>query len=176
MTYVTDEYLDKLHGLLEKDGINVDRNEFPSVDEIELGLEREFDSGLFYAIEENNEDRTMHLGEWALEDGSYEGLVKSLLKIVDKSFGGFATTSEYNDGSGTERVTVDTGKKQYEWTFDHSYLDDQQLVKSVASVTNEISKNRLVLVLDEDSTFVMSLPLDSANYLDGKFDVIEVCK
>jgi hypothetical protein len=174
MDYVTEEYMNELHSLLVKNGVQVERSEFPDINNIELGLEREFDSAIFFAIEENNEDRTMHLFSEVLEDGTYEDLVQHMLSMVDPTFRSFKTTSEFI--SGAEKVTVDTGSKNYEWTFDNDYFDENKLITYIASLINEISSNRIVKVLDEDCTFLMSLPLEAANLLDNKFQTIVVYK
>jgi len=175
MSYVTEEYLDKLHKLLNDGGITITRDQLPKVEDIEEGFERDFDSNLFYAIREDNEERTMELFDDILEDGYYGDLIELMLEMADGNFKSFDVTSDRN--KDIETVIVNTGDRRYERSFSHAkyYLEEVKLIKYVAAITSERSKNMILKVLDEDFTFLMSLPAEAATFINNKFQVIEVC-
>ena len=176
MSYVSTESLEKLMKMLEVGGFKIDREALPCTDDVELGLEREFDCALYSAIEEENEEATMALYGGSIgEDGEYLDIVKEMFGLVSSEIKAGNFKNSYDETNEHEKVDFSIGDEQFSWTFSFDYFDENKLVKSFTSVISGLSSIRVVKVLDEDCTYLMSTPKDAAIYLHENFQIFEIC-
>lgn len=174
---ITDEKLYELLSMLTKHGIVVDAINIPEICDIELGFEDEFDSGIFNAIGEADEECFLTFDPECIEDDdAYLGILESLFSITKGDIKPINIRSQYDEENELETLSFIVNERNYSWEFSHDtdWLDDK-IIDSFPQLVEEHSQKRCVKLLGSDFVEILCLPKEISELMVEHLDTVSYC-
>jgi len=161
--------------LIKKSGLPINEEEAPSTDDIEPGLEHEFDSTIYWWIRESNENLCMDLYGGNLEDdGNYADFFEEFKNVVSGEFK--IDSIKSSSANSIEIVCLSVGGSEYSFEFSTDDYEQGRLLMAFSELAKEHGKSRILVFFCEDGEFAMYMPENIAKYLKENGEVVRLVK